>query len=144
MALPLYLIDEENVSFQPRTYNEAIILFNRMKRKNQVQWEYVPELLQKLAAGLGPEDHDRFCEWICNPCEIKPGPPGYFASLCKADRGAILAKDEPVEQKVPDDPDTPLEASDQKLGGHNIVYESYIGTGSGCTSGEQCTLSELP
>ena len=79
---PLYLIDEENVTFKPSNVNEAIILFNRMKRKNQIHWDYVPELLQKLSSGLNDADHDLFCEWICNPCAIKPGDPGYFSELC--------------------------------------------------------------
>ena len=32
----LYLVDQENVSFQPQSADEAIVLFNRLKRKNQV------------------------------------------------------------------------------------------------------------
>ena len=127
METPLYMIDEENVSFQPRNVNEAIVLFNRMKRKKQIHWEYVPELLQKIASGLGPEDHDRFCEWICNPCQIKPGPPGYFSALCQADE---KAPDE--EQKVPDAQDTP-EASAQILADHTTVCDNCICTETECT-----------
>ena len=82
---PLYIVDQENVSYQPQTCNEAIILFNRMKRKNQLLWDYVPETLQKLAKDLPPEEHDRFCEWVCNPTEIKPGHPGYFSELQRLD-----------------------------------------------------------
>ena len=81
----LYLVDQENVSFQPQSADEAIILFNRLKRKNQVNWERVPELLQHCAAALSATEHDRFCQWICNPCDIRPSKPGYFAALCDQD-----------------------------------------------------------
>ena len=105
MAVPMYLIDTENTTFQPRSCNEAIILFNRMKQKNQIQWDYVPELLQRISANLGPEDHDRFCEWICNPREVKPGAPGYFAQLCQgdeADPGPGPEEDEKMDLDIPE------------------------------------------
>ena len=133
METPLYLIDEENVSFQPRTCNEAIVLFNRMKRKNQIQWDYVPELLQKIAAGLGPEDHDRFCEWICNPCEIKPGPPGYFSALCQADEKDSDEKVPEEEQKAPEAAQDTPEVSDPTPVDHTTVCDSCICTETECT-----------
>ena len=109
MQTPLYLIDTENVSFQPCNVNEAIILFNRMKRKNQINWEYVPELLQKLSANLNEEDHDRFCEWICNPCTVKPGAPGYFSEICAAKVEETDEKvEEETEEKVSLESDTPV------------------------------------
>ena len=95
---PLYIVDDENVSFQPRNCNEAIILFNRMRRKNQINWEYVPETLQRLASKLNEEEHDRFCQWVCNPTEIKPGPPGYFQQLQRED-----AKREETQETETDD-----------------------------------------
>ena len=139
MAVPLYMIDDENVSFQPQNVQEAIVLFNRMKRKKQVHWEYVPELLQKISAGLNSEDHDLFCEWICNPCSIKPGLPGYFASLCKDDK--VKSEDsESEEQKVPDT----LELSDHSPEDHTTVYGNSICTENACISDEQCIQSALP
>ena len=71
----LYLIDESNISFQPATASEAIILFNRLKRKTAISWDHVPELLQQLARELSPDEHDIFCQWIVNPNDIKPGTP---------------------------------------------------------------------
>ena len=139
MTVPLYMIDEENVSFQPQNVHEAIVLFNRMKRKNQVHWDYVPELLQKISAGLNSEDHDLFCEWICNPCSIKPGLPGYFASLCKDDQ--VKSEDsESEEQKIPDTP----EVSDLTLEDHTTECDSCICTETVCTSDEQCIQTTLP
>ena len=138
---PLYLIDDENVSFTPHTVHEAIILFNRMKRKNQVHWDYVPELLQKLAAELGPEDHDRFCEWVCNPTSIKPGRPGYFASLCQDDN-----VDSVEEEKLdaPDQlPDIP-ESFDPLLEDHTTLCDNSICSESVCISDEQCIQPTLP
>ena len=79
----LYLVDTENISFVPQNSSEAIILFNRLKNRNLIHWDYLPETFQKLAVALDPAEHDRFCEWICNPTELKPGAPGYFAELCE-------------------------------------------------------------
>lgn len=137
MTTPLYMIDEENVSFQPRNCHEAIVLFNRMKRKKQIQWDYVPELLQKLAADLGPEDHDRFCEWICNPCEIKPGQPGYFAALC--------ADPSSDDEKSPDSAarDTHA-ASGPSPEDRTIACDNCIDTDSACISAELCTQQAPP
>ena len=112
---PLYIIDEENVSFQPRTCNEAIVLFNRMKRKNQVNWEFVPELLQRISRNLNEEEHDRLCEWICNPVSIKPGRPGYFSDLCEQDR--VVEEDEKK-------PDTPV-MSHQTPEDHTKLCDTY-------------------
>ena len=97
----LYLIDTENVTFQPQTAEEAIILFNRMRRKDLIKWEYVPELMQKLARDLDGPNHDLFCQWIVNPTEIKPGNPGYFAQLCQDDLRPDQQPDSEDDEKTP-------------------------------------------
>ena len=98
------------------------MLFNRMKRKNQVNWEYVPELLQHIASELNQEDHDRFCEWVCNPSEIRPGNPGYFAELCQSDRAGI-ADDE--KSPIPIPISVVHEASDRTPADHNTMCDNY-------------------
>ena len=87
MNKPLYLVDESNMSFQPRTADEAIILFNRMKRARQVKYDFLPQLLQRLARDLDGPNHDRFAQWIVNPNSITPAKdPGYFPLLKEADQ----------------------------------------------------------
>ena len=126
MESPLYIVDQENVTFRPKTCNEAIILFNRLKRKNQVQWEYIPELLQRLACDLDESDHDRFCEWVCNPTSVKAGPPGYFADLCQEDH--IPAKPtipDPDDEKTPTPNPAVRVTSGQKPEYHNKPCGSH-------------------
>jgi len=94
----LYLVDESNISFRPTTAAEAVILFNRLKRKTAISWDHVPELLQNLARDLSPDEHDVFCNWIINPNQIKPGPPGYFHEICRADTPAPLVLDQDDEK----------------------------------------------
>ena len=114
----LYLVDTENVSFIPKSADEAIVLFNRLKMKNQVDWERVPELLQHCAQALDAAEHDRFCSWICNPCEIKPGKPGYFATLCGQDSSQ-------TKTALPvDDEKEPSGLSDRPVQGHNTECDS--------------------
>ena len=79
----LYLIDSQNISFQPQTCEEAIILFNRLKARGKLgSWDNIPELLQKLARDLSPDEHDRFANWICNPNGFTPNKVDpYFGKL---------------------------------------------------------------
>ena len=135
----LYLVDQENTSFVPQSADEAIILFNRLKRKNQVNWERVPELLQHCAQALNAAEHDRFCQWICNPCEIKPGKPGYFASLCDQDSRVTpnLPPDED-EEKVA------FELSDRPSQDHSTPCDIPICNESWSTEAEPRTPEEPP
>ena len=72
--MSFHLIDEENITFQPQTANECIILFNRLRRKGMVHWDSVPALFQNLSRNLDAKEHDKFCEWIVNPYDVKPPP----------------------------------------------------------------------
>jgi len=105
----LYLIDQENVSFQPETAEEAIILFNRLRRKDLIRWDYVPELLQKLARNLDGPNHDTFCQWIVNPTCVTPGKPGYFADLCRQDQAPLVRQQPDSEDDEKTEPPAPLE-----------------------------------
>jgi hypothetical protein len=116
----LYLLDSENITFQPATADEAIILFGRLRRKNLIHWDHVHETFQQLAKNLDAPNHDRFCDWICNPCGVKPGKPGYFADLCKQDRSPTPIRTGALRQASEEDEKEALpELSHPKLERHN-------------------------
>ena len=100
---PLYLLDEENTQFQPKNCGEAILLFNRLRRKKKLNWDYIPETLQRIAAELNKEEHDRFCQWICNPYDITAGEPGYFSELVKRDEECLTHNSTPPVQGLSSD-----------------------------------------
>ena len=133
----LYLVDTENVSYIPKSADEAIILFNRLKAKNQVDWERVPELLQHCAQALDATEHDRFCSWICNPCDIKPGKPGYFSALCDQDNSDQTQTVPPV-----DDEKESCELCDHPAQDHNTVCDSPICNASSDSVPELCTPAD--
>ena len=112
---PLYLLDEENTQFQPQNCGEAILLFNRLRRKRKLNWDYIPETLQRIAAELSKADHDRFCQWICNPYDVTPGEPGYFSELQKQDEECSIRNSTPLAQDPSSDsPSNPADLGDEK------------------------------
>ena len=62
-----YLLDEANVTFQPRDCKEAIILWNRIRKAGINNWDDVPGILQHCARALPPKEHDAFADFICQP-----------------------------------------------------------------------------
>ena len=70
---PLYVLDETNTSFTPKNCEEAVILFNRIRKKgNSRFWDISHRVLQQCAVGLDEKEYTRFYQWVTNPYGVQP------------------------------------------------------------------------
>ena len=63
----LALLDPDYTNFQPKTCEEAVTKFYRIKKQGISNWNDVPKILISLAADLDQTEHDKFFHWITNP-----------------------------------------------------------------------------
>ena len=82
---PLYILDETNVHFTPKTCAEAVILFNRIRNKGNARfWDITHRVLQQCAAGLDETEYNKFYQWVINPYDTAMPPQvpdDYFRAL---------------------------------------------------------------
>ena len=82
----LHLIDETAIDFIPKTFEEAVVLFQRM-RKSLTDHSNTPELLQHVCRALDQSEFNKFYVWVVSPSgEYKdPGPNVKYMSDEKQD-----------------------------------------------------------
>ena len=71
----IHLYDDENIDFVPKTFQDAVLLFNRRK-KELSDPQNTPELLQHCCRELDQNEFNKFYTWVVSPSgEYKdPGP----------------------------------------------------------------------
>ena len=132
-----YLLDEANVTFQPRDCKEAIILWNRIRKAGINNWDDVPGILQHCARALPPKEHDAFADFICQPS-------GHFeAAKPSEDYFPALRNVHPDEKTDFPDPVTPC-SPDQQSPLHNTDSGSVSCTDSGYTALSESTPVDRP
>ena len=105
----LYLYDQNNITFVPKTCEEAVVLFHRLEKHSGLAfWDRLPETLVNLSKMLPPPEQDKFHEWVLNPYEVKPAEePGYFEQLDSSVVGKSQAKEVVSEAEFEDDEKLP-------------------------------------
>ena len=72
----LYRVDPRYTDFSPSTAKEAVKLFHKITDGwCAANWDFMPELMIRLARDLSGSQLDMFEQWIQNPTGVKPGAP---------------------------------------------------------------------
>ena len=95
----LYRADPHYTDFTPTTAKEAVQLFHKITdRWSAANWNYMPELMVRLAQDLSGAELDMFEQWIQNPTGVKSGKSVFLEDL---HRVAIQGPTSDSDEKTP-------------------------------------------
>ena len=92
----VHLLDNTDVDFIPQTFEEAVVLFRRLKRESN-DASATPELLQQCCRELNQSEFDKFYIWVISPQGQYKMPE---TIVYEDEKGGEDEKDEKQEEKV--------------------------------------------